>query len=205
MPVTIERAGDAVPAAPAAETEQRWRNLGIAVRDGDVRRLALALLLASVGVTLSDFVFKAAVSQAVPVPHLGAFLASAYFAFDLASLLLLLVAVGPAVRWLGAPMALAIRPFCLLIGGAAGRRCRFPVAMALRGVDGTAGRCTRPPASCCTCRWRRAARGGEEISDLLAQRGGQALGSLLILICLTAAAPTRWIGGVVMLCAAAWI
>jgi HEAT repeat protein/CRP-like cAMP-binding protein len=45
----------------------------------------------------------------------------------------------------------------------------------------------------------------KEVSDLLAQRGGQALGSLLILICLTAAAPTRWIGGVVMLCAAAWI
>ena len=208
VPVSIERAGDAVPAAPAAESERRWRNLGVAVRDGYVRRLALALLLASVGVTLSDFVFKAAVSQAVPVPHLGAFLASAYFAFDFASLLLLLVAVGPAVRWLGAPMALAIRPFCLLIGGgllAAG--VGFPVAMALRGIDGTLRWSLHKTASellyvPLAPRLRAAVK---EISDLLAQRGGQALGSLLILVCLTAAAPTRWIGGVVMLCAAAWI
>jgi AAA family ATP:ADP antiporter len=45
VPVSIERAGDAVPAAPAVESEQRWRNLGVAVRDGYVGRLALALLL----------------------------------------------------------------------------------------------------------------------------------------------------------------
>ena len=207
MPAASERAGDATP-APAAEGEERWRNLRLAIGDGYVRRLGLVLLLASVGVTLSDFVFKTAVSNTVPVPHLGTFLASAYFAFDLASLLLLLIAVPLAVRWLGAPLALAVRPLCLLVGGGLlALGAGFPVALALRGVDGslrwslhkTASELLYVPLA---PRLRAAVK---EISDLLAQRGGQAVGSLLILGCLAAAAPTRWIGGVVVASAVGWI
>lgn len=208
VPQPRERSSEAQSAAQAAEADRRWDNLKVAVRHVYVRRLGLVLLLASVGVTLSDFVFKTAVAHAVPVRHLGTFLATAYFAFDVASLLLLLVAVSPLIRMIGAPLGLAVRPLSLLAGGlmlfAGGG---FAVALGLRGVDGalrwslhkTASELLYVPLA---PRLRAAVK---EISDLLAQRGGQALGSLLILGCLATAAPPRWIGAVLALCAAAWV
>ena len=208
VPAPVERVGDEPPASSAADVEHGWQHLSLAVRHPYVRRLALLLLVASVSVTLSDYVFKSAVSQAVPGPHLGTFLATAYFAFDLVALLLLLIAVAPAVRTLGAPGALAVRPVCLAAGGALlALGGGFPVALALRGVDGslrwslhkTASELLYVPLA---PRLRAAVK---EVSDLLAQRGGQALGSFLILGCLVANAPTRWIGGVMVVGAAGWI
>ncbi len=209
VPVPVEAGGGLGRGTPLPEDgERRAQNLALAVRHPYVRQLALLLLLASVAVTLADFVFKSAVSHAVPGPQLGTFLATAYFAFDLSALVLLLVAVAPAVRWLGAPGALAVRPVCLAIGGAfLALGGAFPAALVLRGVDGslrwslhkTASELLYVPLA---PRLRGAVK---EISDLLAQRGGQALGSLLILGCLAVSDATRWIGGAVVVCAIGWI
>lgn len=196
-------------AAPAGDREPGAERLRVAARHPYIRRLALLLLLASVSVTLADYVFKSAVAAAVEGPRLGAFLAGAYFLFDLAALALLLLAVPLAVRWLGAPLALAVRPVCLALGGAAlALGGGFTVALALRGVDGslrwslhkTASELLYVPLA---PRLRAAVK---EISDLVAQRGGQALGSLIILGCLGLAAdPIAWVGAAMVVGALTWI
>jgi AAA family ATP:ADP antiporter len=194
--------------APAAEPMPAWRTLAPVVHHPYVRRLLLTLLLASVAVTLGDYVFKSAVAQAVPAAKLGRFLASAYFLFDLAGLVLLLVAVGPFIRLVGVPTALLVRP---TVAFAASMALAFtgglPAALALRGADG-ALRWSLHKTVCellyvpMTPRLRTAVK---EVSDLVAQRGGQALGSLLILGLLAAGGTGRWIALPLVLCAAAWL
>jgi AAA family ATP:ADP antiporter len=195
-------------AAPAVESAPAWRTLAPVVRHPYVRRLLLTLLLASVSVTLCDFVFKSAVAHAVPAAKLGRFLASSYFLFDLAGLILLLVAVGPFIRLVGVPTAMLVRPMVLLIASLAlAFSGGLPAALALRGADGalrwslhkTVWELLYVPM---TPRLRAAVK---EVSDLLAQRGGQALGSLLILALLAAGGTGRWIGLPLVLCAAAWV
>ncbi|MDX2170694.1 MAG: hypothetical protein SF182_26715, partial [Deltaproteobacteria bacterium] len=185
-----------------------WGALASVARHPYVRRLLLMLLLAAVSVTLCDFVFKSAVAQAVPAAQLGRFLASAYFLFDLAGLVLLLVAVGPFIRLVGVPAALLVRPAVLLAASLALTASGgLPVALALRGADG-ALRWSLHKTVCellyvpMTPRLRVAVK---EVSDLLAQRGGQALGSLLILALLAVGASGAWIGAPLVACAAAWL
>ena len=207
LPAPAAADGAAPPAA--GDGDPRAERLRVAARHPYIRRLAGLLLLASVSVTLADYIFKNAVAAAVPGPRLGSFLAGAYFLFDLAALVLLLIAVPLAVRWLGAPLALAVRPLCLVVGGAAlALGGGFAVALAVRGVDGslrwslhkTASELLYVPLA---PRLRAAVK---EISDLVGQRGGQALGSLVILGCLGLAAdPTPWVGAAMVVGALAWI
>ncbi len=197
-------------AAPvrASEPPHPLRSLRSAGRHPYVQRLAAMLLLAAVSVTLADFLFKSAVAEHVPTPRLGPFLATAYLAFDAAALLLLLLAVTPLVRTLGVPNALLVRPALLLAGGVALTAAPgLAVALALRGADGalrwslhkTVSELLYVPM---TPRLRTAVK---EVSDLVAQRGGQALGSLLILVLLARGFGWHAIGVLLVGCAGVWL
>ena len=207
-----EQGGDApgVALAPNAETRDQhaWRSIVLVARDPYVRRIALLMLLASVAVTLCDFIFKSVVTHAIPAHRLGSFLATVYFTCDLASFALLLGAVTPLVRAIGVPLALAVRPALLLAGGTFLTLVGgLPAVLMLRGVDGTLRWSLHKTATellyvPMSPRLRSAVK---EVSDLVAQRGGQALGSLLILGGLAVFASERWIGPIMIACAAAWL
>jgi AAA family ATP:ADP antiporter len=201
------RAAARASAAPAPLPTLR-ESLATVARHAYVQRVAALMLLANAAMTLVDFAFKSVVSRSVPSGRLATFFASAYFSIDLVSLLLLIIVVGPLVRWAGVTRALAVRP-ALLIGAGAVLTATgglWPV-LALRGIDGalrgslhkTAAELLYIPMS---PRLRVAVK---EISDGVAHRGGQALGSLVILGWLLIADDERWLGPVIVACAAAWI
>jgi len=205
-PVTRQ---DGEPHAASEEPdEEKWQSVAHVVRDPYVRGVALLLLLASVSVTLCDFAFKSAVAEALPGPRLGQFLAAAYFCFDFASLILMLGLVPWVVRNVGVPAALTVRPALLVIGG--GLLVAFgglPAALMVRGVDGalrwslhkTATELLYVPLA------PRVRRAVKEVSDLLSQRGGQAIGSLLLLAALHVAAPLHAAGPLLLACAGVWL
>lgn len=173
-----------------------------------VRLTALLLLLASIGVTVCDFAFKISVAATIPTARLGTVLATVYFACDLASAVLLVIAVGPLVRLAGVPQALMVRPTLLLASGAVFAVVGgWPAALLLRGVDGalrwslhkTAAELLYVPMA------PRVRRAVKEVSDLLAHRGGQALGSLLILGWVVTRAPHAALGLLIVAIAAVWL
>jgi len=180
----------------------------MALRHPYVRRVVLLLLVASATVTVGDFIFKTVVARVIPPERLSAFLATTYFAFDVAALALLVTAVVPFIRWRGVAQALALEP-ALLLGAAVVFMVTGGLAavVALRGVDGalrwslhnTATELLYVPLS---PRLRSAVKA---MSDVVAHRGGQAIGSLLILGVLSLAHSDQIIGALVIGCAGAWI
>lgn len=198
---------------PSSNTEPRrrvgrWQSFALIARHTYVRRIVLVMLLASVAVTLCDFIFKSVVTHSIASRRIGSFLATVYFTCDLASLALLIGAVAPVVRSVGVPQALAVRPALLLagatlltlIGG-------LPAALMLRGVDGTLRWSLHKTASellyvPMPARLRSAVK---EVSDVVAQRGGQALGSLLILAWLGLSDSERWMGPFLIATAGGWL
>jgi len=172
-----------------------------------VRRLALLLILASVTVTIGDFLFKSVVADTIEARRLGAFLSTTYLAIDAISVVILLLA-GPLVRALGVTESLAIQPALQLAAGVALALSGglWPVLL-LRGVDGA-------------LRWSLSKTAAEllyvpmapqlrstvkEVSDIVAHRGGQALASLLILALLALHASTATIAIAVVAGAALWL
>lgn len=199
--------GDAAGTPPVEEAAFR-DSLWLAFHHPYVRRVTLLLLLASITVTIADFVFKSVVARAVPAAHLGAFLAISYFGFDLASLVLLLVAVVPFVRRFGVTRALAVQPLLMLAGGTALTMSGgLAAVLCLRGTDGALRWSLHKTASELLYvpmppRLRAAVKA---ISDIVAHRGGQAIGSLLILSWLAATRSEQLMGPVVVACAAIWV
>ncbi len=197
-----------VIARPAHEELSIRESISLALRHNYMRRVALLLLVASVTVTLGDFIFKTVVAREISPAQLGSFLAASYFLFDLLALLLLFTAVVPFVRARGVTEALALQPV-LLFGGGVLLTITGGLAavLCLRGVDGvlrwslhkTATELLYVPLS---PRLRSAVKA---VSDILAHRGGQALASLLILGWLAIAPSERLIGPILIACTMAWI
>jgi AAA family ATP:ADP antiporter len=152
-----------------------------ALRHPYVARVALVLTLASVTVTLGDFIFKSVVAESVAPNQLSSFFAVAYFAFDVVALALLLLAVPSFVRVRGVAEALAVQPALLIVGGAllTAFGGLVPVLF-LRGIDGalrwslhkTVTELLYVPLG---TQLRATAK---TIADVAAHRGGQALASL---------------------------
>jgi len=200
--------------APRRDVRRPAQEMGLresvarAVRHPYVRRVASLLLVSSVTVTLIDFIFKTVVAREVDARHLSSFLATAYFSFDLIALLLLFSVVLLFVRSRGVAEALAVQPLLLLCGGilltVSGG---LPSVLCLRGVDGalrwslhkTATELLYVPLS------QRLRSAIKAMSDIVAHRGGQAIGSLLILAWLALAADEKMMGPVVIGCAGLWV
>lgn len=200
---------EAASTSQASQQEVKIReSVALAARHPYVRRVAMLLLLASVTTTLGDYVFKSVVARSLPADQLNMFLAKSYFVFELLSLGLLFTAVVPFVRRRGVIDALMLQPALVLgagvlltVSGGLGS------VLCLRGIDGalrwsfhkTATEMLYVPMS---PRLRRAVK---TMSDIVAHRGGQALGSFLILVWLAFAGTERTMGPVVIACAAAWV
>jgi ATP:ADP antiporter, AAA family len=154
-----------------------------------LRRVALMILLATVTFTCVDFVFKSTIARLVPDEGLGELFSSVYLTLNIVSLVVQLLVVGWVLKRVSVSAALAIMPALLLLGAisfiaAAG----FVTVLALKAADGslryslyrTTSELLLVPVSA-------EIRGPvKAFIDVVGQRGGQALGSLLVLLILSA-------------------
>jgi hypothetical protein len=159
---------------------------GIAILRDDayVRSLAVLALVSTVALTLGDYVFKSAVARAVPKEELGAFFGGFYALLNLVALAAQVAVGGWLFRALGLHRVLWVLP-ALVFVGAAGVALGggLVAALFLKGADGslrnsvhrTGGELLYVPLKD-VVRAR-----AKPLIDLVGQRGGQALASLLIL------------------------
>ena len=168
------------PAGPASLAE----GLRLLQRDTYVRALAVLVLVSTVALTLGDYVFKSAVARSVPHEQLGSFFGGFYAVLNLAALVAQVVLGAWLFRTIGLHRALWVLP-ALLFVGAAGVALGggLVAALILKGADGslrnslhrTGTELLYVPLP------DRVRRQAKPLIDLVGQRGGQALASLLIL------------------------
>jgi AAA family ATP:ADP antiporter len=104
-----------------------------------VRRLAALVSVSSATLLTTDYLFKASVTEHVPMAQLGTFFAGYYALLNAASLLAQLFISGPLIRRVGVVPALAVLPALLFVGGSvtvfAG--VSLGLALVLKASDGT--------------------------------------------------------------------
>lgn len=170
------------------------------------RRVVVMLLLSTVCLTVSEFLFKLMVARLVPAAELGSFLGTVYFAVNVSSLVCQLLVVNLIVRRASLGVALAILPAMLALGGAGiAASGGLVAALALKGADGslryslhrTASELLFMPFS------DEARQRVKGFMDVVGQRGGQIVASLGLLVFLASrATPTILSLGLVVLCLA---
>jgi hypothetical protein len=159
---------------------------GLAVLRGDayVRALAVLVLVSTITLTLADYVFKSSVARAIPPDELGAFFGGFYTLLNLLALVAQLVLGGWLFRAIGLHRALWVLPSLVFVG-AAGLAFGggLVAALLLKGVDGSLRNSLHrtgtellfvPLAPSVRAR-------AKPLVDVVGQRGGQALASILIL------------------------
>lgn len=152
--------------------------------DAYVRSLAVLVLVSTVALTLGDYVFKSAVARAVPADQLGAFFGGTYAVLNFLALAAQVILGGWLFRTIGLHRALWILP-ALLFVGAAGVALGggLVAALLLKGADGSLRNSVhRTGSELLYVPLSDAVRAqAKPLIDLVGQRGGQALASLLIL------------------------
>ncbi len=149
-----------------------------------VTRLSAFVLVATVALTLGDYVFKSAVARSVPKQDLGAFFATLYMALNALALCVQLFLLGWLMRVLGLHRALWVLP-TLVFMGASGLAFGggLLAGLLLKGADGalrhslhrtTTELLYLPIPDSLRAR-------AKPLIDVVGQRGGQALASVLIL------------------------
>ena len=160
------------------------QGLGLLRRHLYVRSLAGLVLISTVVLTLADYVFKSTVARAVPAQDLGAFLATYYMVLNVLALGVQVLLMGWVMRTFGLHRALWALPVLLFLG-AAGMVFGggLAAALVLKGADGSLRHSLHrtstellfvPLADSLRAR-------AKPLIDVLGQRGGQALASMLIL------------------------
>ena len=175
------------PAPLHDDNEQAPRlreTLGYVAQDPYAQRVVAALFLATVCLTVSDFVFKSSVAQLIPRAQLGAFLGSVYFAVNVLSLVCQLGLVAWLLRRISLGAALGLLPLLLIAGGlGVAITASLVAAVALKASDGslryslhrtTSELLVLPFAD-------EGRRRVKAFVDLVGQRGGQVVASLTIL------------------------
>ena len=168
---------------PGAIEPAFGEGLGLIRRHPYLERLAGLILISTLAVTLADYVFKSAVARAVPPEQLASFFASFYTVLNGLALAAQLFLVSWLMRVLGVNRALWVLPAFLLLGATSvAMGGGLIAALMLKGADGA----LRPSLN----------RMGMELlfvpipdqlrpfaklTDVLGQRGGQALASIFIL------------------------
>jgi AAA family ATP:ADP antiporter len=149
-----------------------------------VRGLAALVLVSTVTLTLGDYVFKSAVSRSVPTGDLGAFFATVYAILNFLALVAQVFLSGWLLRTIGLHQALWVLPVLVFLGaGGVALGGGLGAALLLKGADGTFRNSVhRTGTELLFVPLPDAVRSrAKPFIDLVGQRGGQALASLLIL------------------------
>jgi len=195
--------------APKAE-EQASRlsdTIAYVAQDPYAQRVVMALFLATVCLTLSDFVFKSSIAALVPKAKLGSFLGSVYFAINVLSLLCQVGLVGWILRRLSLGAALGVLPALLVVCGlGVAVTGALAAVIALKAVDGSLRYSLhRTTAELLILPFGDDGRQRvKTFVDLVGQRGGQVVASLAILGFAAASAPTRVVAAGLAVIASAW-
>jgi HEAT repeat protein len=173
-----------------------------------LRRVAIAILLATVTFTLVDFVFKSTVARVVADDQLGEFFASVYFSLNIVSLFVQVAVVSWILRHVTVSTALAIVPALLLLGALGFiATAGLAAALILKGADGSLRYSMyRTTTELLFVPMSAEIRGPvKTFIDVLGQRGGQAAGSLLVLITLSLTTNEVVVAILAAICAGAWL
>ncbi len=165
-------------ASSIVQTIRLFRN------DPYIKALGGLVLVSTVALTLADYVFKSTVARTVDAAHLGTFFASFYMVLNLLALFAQLVLAGWLLRVLGLHRTLWVLP-ALVILGASGVALGggLVAALMLKGADGTfRNSLHRTGTELLFVPLPDSLRArAKPVIDVVGQRGGQALASLLIL------------------------
>ncbi|HEY8231404.1 MAG TPA: hypothetical protein VIJ10_01975 [Vicinamibacteria bacterium] len=152
--------------------------------DAYLRALAVLMLVSTIALTLADYVFKSAVARAVPPEELGAFFGGFYAVLNLIALVAQLVLGGWLFQAIGLHRALWVLPSLLFLG-AAGLALGggLVAALLLKGVDGSLRNSLhRTGTELLFVPLKPGVRNrAKPLVDIVGQRGGQAVASILIL------------------------
>lgn len=152
--------------------------------DPYVTRLAGLVLVSTVALTLGDYVFKSTVARHVPRQDLGAFFATLYMTLNVMALAVQLFLLGWLMRVLGLHRALWVLP-ALVFLGASGLVFGggLLAGLLLKGADGSLRHSLhRTSTELLFLPIRDSLRArAKPLIDVVGQRGGQALASVLIL------------------------
>jgi AAA family ATP:ADP antiporter len=171
-------------------------------------RIALLVVVSSMTLTMGDYLFKSVLAQTVPAESLPGWLARIYFAFNAASLLILMFGVTRVIHRLTVHRTLAILPVCIIAAalGILAGGVLLPVLL-LKSADGSLRYSLHktavellylPMPAEMRAKVKRAI-------DIVGQRSANALGALVILFALTMGTPTLIIAGSIFILAAIWI
>ncbi|HYO95702.1 MAG TPA: hypothetical protein VER33_14370 [Polyangiaceae bacterium] len=200
---------DAAPATQRAGPTARERHpLRYVAQATYARRVLISLLLATLCLTMADFLFKSVVAERVPTAELGVFLGTTYFALNALSLVCQLLLVGSVLRRLSPPSALGVLPLALGVAASAVALSAglLPV-LAMKAADGALRHSLhRTSAELLFLPFADEARRRiKTFADIAAQRGGQVAASLLILGLVSLQAP-RWAVALMLIgLSAAWL
>ena len=192
----------------ATENAPNWSDTFTYVaQDPYARRVAGALFLATVCLTISDFVFKSAIAALVPKPDLGAFLGSVYFAVNVLSLLCQVGLVAWLLKRLSLGAALGVLPALLVVSGlGVAVTAGLAAVVALKATDGSLRYSLhRTTAELLVLPFGdEGRRHVKAFVDLIGQRGGQVLASLTILGFVALGASPRILALCLVVLAALW-
>jgi AAA family ATP:ADP antiporter len=149
-----------------------------------VKMLGGLMLVSTVALTLADYVFKSEVAQRIPAAELGTFFANFYMILNLLALGAQTVVMGWLMRVLGLHRTLWVLPAFIFLGAAGvALGGALIAALLLKGADGTLRHSLhRTGMELLFVPLPDGTRArAKPIIDVVGQRGGQAVASLLIL------------------------
>jgi ATP:ADP antiporter, AAA family len=149
-----------------------------------VRGLAVLMLISTVVLTLTDYVFKSAVARTVKPTDLGSFFATVYMVLNALAIGVQVVLTGWLFRVLGLHRALWALPVLLFMGSVGvALGGGLVAALVLKGADGSLRNSLhRTGTELLYLPLPDGLRSrAKPLIDVVGQRGGQALASLLIL------------------------
>lgn len=156
-----------------------------------VSRLLALVISSTIALTFIDYLFKSIVAKYVPANELGAFFSQTYLILNIISLIIQLAVVQQLIKYFGLNRSLITTPILLLVTITALLGVQiFAVGfilsamLAVKGVDGSLRySLNRTTAEMLYVPLSREVRAhAKSFIDILGQRGGQALASLLILL-----------------------
>lgn len=196
---------------PSARSSEAPPPLGdsfrVVTHDPYARKLVGALFVATVCLTVSDFVFKSTIAELVPSAQLGTFLGSVYFGVNVISLISQLWFVSWILRRLSLGAALALLPALLFVTGTGVLvSSTLAAVIALKAADGGLRYSLhRTTSELLFFPFGDEGRRVKAAADLLSQRGGQVLASFAILGLTAAHLSPRWMAFALVVLAFMWL
>ena len=191
--------------APSEPQTKLQETAPFVIRQPYVRRIVAMSLLTTIAITLSDYLFKSTVSAAVPAEDLARAFGATYLALNVLSFAVQLLGVSVLLRRIPVPYLLTLMPLGLALGGIGlALTGGLSAALVMKGVDGsmryslnrTASELLLAPLGDTV---RRVAK---RFTEVVGQRGGQVVASLLILALSATAFGGRWLAVLLAITAA---